>query len=462
MLRGTGYFYKNSPTKESKYEVLVFDADYKPFQPLTVFYDDQKKRLATSTLKGYLNALIPFFTWLDTYSNYQGKRVKWDSEVDAVRHAVDMYLKEELHCNVIIKDTYSTVQKTGKSPSSFHQFISSIKAFYTTMIRKKAYPYNTNPLIDLQAKVKEEWEQTGEREGKPRLPAIAGTEEPLKGSHRRWTDSYFKIINEEWVPVVIADRDLPYQVYQIGKRMGWNLRETVIVRLLFETGARISEIVGLTIGDYRERQDKLEAKVIDKGSRKVRRKWIRFSDDTLILLKRYVNTERKKIDPLGLTFDQIPDTAPLFLTQRNTPLTRNAWYVHWNKAMKQAGLSLNPHKARHWFVTNRMRIIKETAQNEGELAKKMAELVVYMAWRSGEEMLNVYEHFFTVEEAVKSMDVFHENMKIQEQEYVKERRSKRKKIKEQQVETVEVPSLVINDIQEDPDIADLFEELERL
>ena len=263
-------------------------------------------------------------------------------------------------------------------------------------------------------------------------------------------------------PVVIADRDLPYQVYQIGTKIEWNLRETVIAKLLFETGARISEIVELTIGDYRERQDKLEAKVIDKGSRKVRRKWIRFSDDTLILLKRYVNTERKEIDPLGLTFDQIPDTAPIFLTQRNTPLTRKTWYVHWNKAMKQAGLSLNPHKARHWFVTNRMRIIKETAQNEGELAKKMAELVVYMAWRSGEEMLGVYEHFFTVEEAAKSLDVFHENMKIQEQEYIEGRRSKRKKTKEQQVETIEVPSSVINDIKEDPDIADLFEELESL
>ena len=109
-----------------------------------------------------------------------------------------------------------------------------------------------------------------------------------------------------------------------------------------------------------------------------------------------------------------------------------------------------------------MRIIKEPAQNEGELAKKMAELVVYMAWRSGEEMLGVYEHFFTVEEAAKSLDVFHENMKIQEQEYIEGRRSKRKKTKEQQVETIEVPSSVINDIKEDPDIADLFEELESL
>ncbi len=54
--------------------------------------------------------------------------------------------------------------------------------------------------------------------------------------------------------------------------------------------------------------------------------------------------------------------------------------------MKQEGLSLNSQKARHWYVTNRMRLIKETSQSEGQLAQKMAELVVYM---------NI---FFTVEE----------------------------------------------------------------
>jgi len=56
----------------------------------------------------------------------------------------------------------------------------------------------------------------------------------------------------------------------------------------------------------------------------------------------------------------------------------------------------------------------------------MAELVVYMAWRSGEEILNVYEHFFTVEEAVKSIDILTKNMKKQEEEYLKKRGSKKK------------------------------------
>ncbi|MFP3126382.1 site-specific integrase [Ectobacillus funiculus] len=457
-----GYYYKKRPEKsKSKYEVLVFDLEHKPFPPVIIFYDDQKGRLAKNTLRSYLNALLPFFTWLDRYSIYQGQRVKWDSEVDAVRHAVETYLKDELKCAVIIKDDYSTVEKTVNSPSSAQQFVSAANTFYKTMIRKNIYLYKINPLIHIQDKAKnEQSEQTGEREGKPRMSAQGGTEEAVEATHRRWTDSYFKVINDEWIPVVIADKDLPYQVYNAGKKVGWTLRETVIARLLFETGARASEIIEMTMGDYRKRRKILEANVIDKGSRKVRRKFIRFTNDTLTLLKRYVNTERREVDPLGLKFEQLPDSAPIFLTQRNTPLSHNSWYRHWVKAIQAEGLSLNPHKARHWYVTNRMRMIKETAQNEGELKQKMDELVVYMAWRSGEDMLDVYEHFFTEEEAVKAIDEFTASMKKQEQEYLKGRSSKRKKPEKKQAETVEVPTSIMADIQEDPDIAGLFEELE--
>jgi site-specific recombinase XerD len=455
-----GYFYKKRPKKvKSKYEVLVWDLERKSFLPLILFYDDQKKRLAENTLRGYLNALLPFFTWLDRFSNYQESRVKWDSEVNAVRDAVDTYLKDEMHCSVNFKDEegYAPVEISAKSPSSTQLFISAANMFYKTMIRKHIYPYKTNPLIDFRSKEEEPKEQAGVRDGKPRMSSAGGTEEPIKKWHRRKTDSYFKVINDDWVPIVIADRDLPYQVKIAGEKAGWALREEVIRRLLFETGARISEIIEMTMEGYSERRSILEANVVDKGSKKVRRKFIRYTDETLILLKRYVNTERKAIDPLHLTWDQLPDSAPIFLTQKNTPLTYNAWYRHWRKAMQQERLSLNPHKARHWYVTDRMRTIKETAQNQHELTGGMAELVVYMAWRTKEEMLDVYEHFFTEEKAVKSIDQHHEIMKQREQEYLNNRSSMRKKHKTKKTETVDVLTSVMEVIQEDKDIADLFE-----
>ena len=64
------------------------------------------------------------------------------------------------------------------------------------------------------------------------MPAISGTEEPLE--HRRLTDSYFKIINDEWQPKIIDDPHLPFQVYQAGKNINWSQRETVISRMLLK------------------------------------------------------------------------------------------------------------------------------------------------------------------------------------------------------------------------------------
>ena len=97
--------------------------------------------------------------------------------------------------------------------------------------------------------------------------------------------------------------------------------------------------------------------------------------------------------------------------------------------MKQEDLSLNSPKARHWYVTNRMRLIKETTQSEGQLAQKMAELVVYMARRRNIERLRT---FFTVEEEKESSRYCQNSFFCYEE------------------------------IQEGKDIADLFEALENI
>ena len=64
------------------------------------------------------------------------------------------------------------------------------------------------------------------RKDKPRMPSEAGTEEP--NSTRRLTDSYFKLINDEWQPEIIGDKFLPFEVYKAGKKVNWSLREQVI------------------------------------------------------------------------------------------------------------------------------------------------------------------------------------------------------------------------------------------
>ena len=108
------------------------------------------------------------------------------------------------------------------------------------------------------------------------------------------TDSYFKLINEEWQPEIIDDPLLYHKVKQAGVQVNWSLREKVIVRMLFETGARASEVIELTIGDYRARKSFEEVSTFNKGSHGRRVKFLRFNKDTTKLLFQYINQERKK------------------------------------------------------------------------------------------------------------------------------------------------------------------------
>ena len=53
------------------------------------------------------------------------------------------------------------------------------------------------------------------------MPAISGTEDL---EHRRLTDSYFKIINEEWQPKIIDD-PLTLPSLSSGKNINWSQRK---------------------------------------------------------------------------------------------------------------------------------------------------------------------------------------------------------------------------------------------
>ncbi|MBE1555809.1 tyrosine-type recombinase/integrase [Sporosarcina limicola] len=417
------YWYEYCPKHvESKYQLLVFK-DNKPFLPLTDYYQDCLGRIDKSSATSYLKCLLPFFKWLEEESNYQGNRVQWNESEGKIRVAVEDYLQHKMSCKVRDKDSFRFVNLTNKSPTTISRFLSALKSFYKSMIRLKYYPHH-NPLIDGQAILHSYKEEVrGVREDKPRMPSVAGTEDPA--THRRLTDSYFKIINEEWQPQIIDDMNLPYQVYQAGKRVNWSQREMIIARMLFETGARASEIIELTVGDYRQRKNHQEVSTFNKGSHGRKIKFLRFSKDTVKRLFNYIDTERKSYDENHLEFDQLPDDAPIFLSANGTAFTYHAWYYHWKRAMIVNELSLNPHKARHWFVTSRLREIYNVSKSEAEIQQRKNELIKYMKWKNPDTM-NVYEHHFDEAKHREAHEHMLEQMAQGEQEYTKQRKSSRK------------------------------------
>lgn len=92
----------------------------------------------------------------------------------------------------------------------------------------------------------------------------------------------------------------------------------------------------------------------------------------------YINKERKQFDEPQRKFDNLPDETPMFLTELGTSFSYPAWYYHWDNAMKQCEIKLNPHKTRHWFVTSRLREIYNTSKTKAEIQQRKQELIKYI------------------------------------------------------------------------------------
>jgi len=76
---------------------------------------------------------------------------------------------------------------------------------------------------------------------------------PQKKPAHRLSDNYFKLQHDEWVPQILDDPKLPALILEGGKQLPLKYtrkRGEVVTWLLFETGARVSEVTGLMLGDW--------------------------------------------------------------------------------------------------------------------------------------------------------------------------------------------------------------------
>ncbi|MGG4471196.1 tyrosine-type recombinase/integrase [Paenibacillus alvei] len=374
----------------SNFPLLVFDQLNRKFLPLTIFYKNLVQQLSEGTAITYLNSLLPFFSWLYKNSNHKGKIIDWDAPFEVVQEAIVDYLTHKLACK--IRDHINSnkiINLTSESPKTIQIFLSALKKFYGMMIREKLYLYS-NPLLEQELELTLNEFTAEDSETRPKMPDIAGTE---PRNRQYVSDSYFKLTGNQWMPEIIDDVQLPAKVFKGGEIANWSLREKLIARMMFECGARISEILLLTIGDYRRRPSTQEFATFNKGSNGRRVKFIRFSNETIILFNRYVNTERKKHDPYSHTFNDLQDDAAIFLTQRGTPYNYHSWYPHWRRGCMAANILLNPHKTRHWYVTQALREIFESTELQSELQRKINQLIEYMKWKD-KETIHVYQHYF--------------------------------------------------------------------
>jgi integrase len=399
--------------------VLVFDRRNDLHFPLTLFAREVVRRSSSGTARLYLNVLIPFFDWLEMDEPEGAVHPSWDKPPEVIRRVVDDYLVERLKCKVKEhRAGFQLVSLTDATRTTVRVFLSALKLFYRIMRALDRYRH-TNPLLDGPSEVLREVELQCEVVAPPpQMPSVSGVVPPRK---KRLSDSYFKLVGESWIPQVIDDVEFPARILTGGREVGWRLQPECITRILFESGCRVSEVVGLTLGDWAARGFLQEAQAFSKGSHGRRVKFIRFSAATAKLLRRYFNTERRQLDESHYRLDEYIRRAqghgndlqhvPLFLSRRRTQLTAKAFREGcWIAACQAAGIQADVHQTRHWYVTQVMRGIYETSQGQPEIDRRLRELIEYMGWRSGWETLQAYQHYFDPQRHAEMQDRLHQRL----------------------------------------------------
>ncbi len=120
------------------------------------------------------------------------------------------------------------------------------------------------------------------------------------------------------------------------------LRDKAMLELLYASGLRISELVGLTMSAVNARQGIV--RIVGKGGKE---RLVPMGQEAMRWLERYLRDGRPGINGSGAT-------AALFPSRRGAHMTRqNFWHAVKRYAVK-AGIdrSISPHTLRHAFATH--------------------------------------------------------------------------------------------------------------
>src|SRR5258708_22427412 len=214
----------------------------------------------------------------------------------------------------------------------------------------------------------------------PHLP-----ERSNKGNHR-----YSQ--RPEWVTKLLECPDLPNRLLAAGESVEFCLRDQVIVRLVCDSGARPTEVIQLSIGEWRTRGCQQQILIASQSRRDQGAKILHFHPVTAKLLFSYINGERKQYDLQHRELKLLEDTDPLFLSKHQRGYTYKAFLPHWRQLCQVAGFSFPLRGLRTWYVLQQLRIIHERRSNFTELDHLKDNLVKYMGWSSSRP-LHEYEHY---------------------------------------------------------------------
>jgi len=204
------------------------------------------------------------------------------------RHALEQFVRDEI--------------SRGMSPRSVARAVAAIRGFYKFLVLERRLEHN--PADDLQPP--RAW---------PALPTFLSLED---------------------VDTLLAHPD-------VSTPLG--LRDRAMFELLYATGMRVSELVGVRGADLHLREHYLTC--VGKGSKE---RLIPIGDQATVWVTRYQRTAR----PALVANTKRTASTRLFVNARGGSLSRVGFWKILKRHGKAAGLSptLSPHVVRHSFATH--------------------------------------------------------------------------------------------------------------
>ena len=411
------------PSGGPRYERLVFDANDQLIVPLNEWYLLMKGIGADRTRETYLAVLRPWFGFL-TKQGYQ-----WNTRPEAVREYTRLFLLEAGCALRPGRVEGWFVQATNRSPISangLHLLIAALRSFYTVMVRGVFDPQDQryHPLYaydnPMYSKVLVAWRSEHRKWIRSAgAPDHAGIRSESRTDSARQPVGFFQVRVQPLEPPVARDSEATRLAILAGVRYMIDHappREAVILRIMLESGARVSEVLGLTARGLRLAHNPkigidVAAFVRNKGEHTLA-KPIWCSADTreqLHAVHRARSVADRPTPPTRLK--QLGDDEPIFLSRRKRQLEYSGFGIIFKRLLGNAQRhfgstpqhpdairvvlpSITPHTIRHLHTTFRIKKLRELFATPAERERALEALVDDLGWRSA-EMLKTYDHAIT-------------------------------------------------------------------
>ena len=145
------------------------------------------------------------------------------------------------------------------------------------------------------------------------------------------------------LPKVLSEKDIDKLIHSPDTKEPLGLRDRAMLELLYSSGLRVSELIKLEIINLNLRQGVV--RIMGKGEKE---RLVPIGEEAMEWINKYLNSSREVL--LG----KESKDQHLFVTKRGKGMTRQAFWYRIKKYALRSGIdkSLSPHTLRHAFATH--------------------------------------------------------------------------------------------------------------